>query len=236
MFSGSFSYQAIADGTTHAHTYGFYTIGTDGAGLPQPTPTSPNVTVSAEFAAPVPLMVNSLVVQNGEYGGGYGGSFVRYVDLNFNQSSVLQLQSLIAQITLMHYDLSGQNGVPVPLAGVLTVSATGNAIVFDFGANGIGGSPDSTTGDGYYTISINYGEGVTDTHSFYRLLGDVLGQGTVNAADVAAITNAMSNNGAPIDFDGTGKKVTSTDKALAQSFSNLNSISKHTLLASLKLG
>ena len=64
-----------------------------------------------------------------------------------------------------------------------------NAVEIDFGTNGLGGSPDTTTADGYYALSFSptgSQPGVAATHHFYRLLGDVEGNGMVDQNDVNA--------------------------------------------------
>ena len=59
-----------------------------------------------------------------------------------------------------------------------------HAIELDFGANGIGGSPNTTAADGYYELDIKLPNGTTAVHHFYRLLGDVTGDGVVDNNDL----------------------------------------------------
>ena len=71
-----------------------------------------------------------------------------------------------------------------------------NAIEIDFGAGGIGGNPGTTTADGYYALSFTppSGQGVAATHSFYRLLGDVNGDGMVDQNDLNEIAAARGQS------------------------------------------
>ena len=82
-----------------------------------------------------------------------------------------------------------------------------NAIEVDFGAAGLGGSPTTTAGDGYYKISV---DGFDQGMYFDRLLGDVNGDGSVDANDQALVTANLGVNfvGAMVDVDGTGKVTT----------------------------
>ena len=111
--------------------------------------------------------------------------------------------------------------MPIP-AGVLSV--VNGQVEFDFGPNGIGSilvapNADSTIGDGYYEIQLDLdGSGKFATSEFfYRILGDVDGDRTVDATDIQLIGNAIPMTGALllIDFDGSGQ-VTATDRTLAQ--------------------
>ena len=52
--------------------------------------------------------------------------------------------------------------------------AVDHAIEFDFGANGLGGNPNSREGDGNYVVSV---DGSPQTFAFDRLLGDLNGDG-----------------------------------------------------------
>ncbi len=108
-----------------------------------------------------------------------------------------------------------------------------NAIEIDFGAGGIGGNPGTTAADGYYTLSFTpqSGQGQAATHHFFRLLGDVNGDGTVDQNDLNAVaagagasrlSQIASASGQPatgltalsMDVNGDGS-VNTTDLALA---------------------
>ncbi len=86
-----------------------------------------------------------------------------------------------------------------------------HAIELDFGASGLGGSPSTTTADGYYELDIKLPNGATAVHHFYRLLGDVTGDGVVDNNDLNAIAAEINLSnpmgfapiGADINGDGT---------------------------------
>jgi hypothetical protein len=208
--AGVVNYQAIVDG--RPHVYRFYSIGVDKAGNVQPAPsnTHDDVMVTATFpavlSAPEPI---GLVVQHGET----ERSYVRYVDILFNQST--GLESLISgnHIHLIKHGLDGQGAKVVPLqTGELHV--VDHAIEIDFGPRGIGGNPNSSAGDGYYEIDI---DGSSKPLTFDRLLGDVNGDGVVNRDDLTLIARAKrSHSNAPgMDVNGDGV-VTKLDLELAK--------------------
>ena len=62
-----------------------------------------------------------------------------------------------------------------------------HAIEIDFGSGGIGGNPNTTAADGYYEVDIKLPNGQTAVHHFYRLLGDVNGDGIVDQNDLNEI-------------------------------------------------
>ena len=86
------------------------------------------------------------------------------------------------------YDLNGDasSKTAVSLAS-MTVSVIDHAIELDFGAGGIGGNAQTTTADGYYEVDIKLPNGQTAVHHFYRLLGDVDGDRTVDQTDLNEI-------------------------------------------------
>ena len=59
-------YQSLTDG--QPHTYAFFTIGIDGAGNIEATPSSPNLSLIETFAPAAALQVTGLVVENGAAG------------------------------------------------------------------------------------------------------------------------------------------------------------------------
>ncbi len=62
----------------------------------------------------------------------------------------------------------------------------------------MGGSPNTSTADGYYELDIKLPGGAIAVHHFYRLLGDVTGDGMVDANDlneIAAEINLSSQAG-----------------------------------------
>ena len=105
--------------------------------------------------------------------------------------------------------------------GVLSI--VDHAIEFDFGARRHrhdlqSANASSTTGDGYYEIALDLaGDGTFSTDLyFYRLLGDVNGDGTVSDADITLITNALGSTGTGLNADVNGDTVVNaTDRTLA---------------------
>ena len=185
------------------------------------------------------LTVSSLTVENGAA----ERSFIRYLDLNFNDATPAVLQAIAnsvnnptvsdpAELTLTRYGLDGSgSGTSVSLKGLAEV--IDNAIEIDFGANGLGGSPNTTAADGYYALSFSptgSQPGVAATHHFYRLLGDVNGDGVVDQNDIneiaaarglssIQIANAIGQSATgltPLSMDANGDGLVNTiDQALA---------------------
>ena len=174
--------------------------------------------VTATFGTPPALVLTSFQVEQGSA----ERSYIRYVDLTFNESA--GLQALVDSIhngagdrvELIHYDLNGQNGQRVSLSG--EVSAVDQVMEFDFGPNGLGGSRTSTAADGYYELKLDLdGDGTFETvEHFYRLFADVNGDGVVDNQDLVAITAAFGQTGAGLDMDINGDGVVNaTDRLLA---------------------
>jgi hypothetical protein len=88
-------------------------------------------------------------------------------------------------------DWGDSNGRIIPLNGVATRSGT--TLILNFGTGGIGGNRNSSVGDGYYALRFDVdGDGHFETQrTFYRLLGDVDGNRTVDANDQFAVTDAI---------------------------------------------
>ncbi len=221
----SIPYQGLTDGAQHS--YAFYSIGLDGAGNVQSAPSTPNLNLIETFAQPSALQVTSLVVENGAV----ERSFVRYLDVDFNESdsqsggALTQIVNSVASsapdIVLYKYDLNGDasSKTAVSLSGV-SVAVIDHAIELDFGAKGIGGNPNTTAADGYYEVDIKLPNGSTAVHHFDRLLGDVTGDGVVDNNDLNAIAadiNLSSQSGiTPLNADVTGVgTVTAFDLTLA---------------------
>ncbi len=211
-------YQGLTDGAQH--TYAFYSIGLDSAGNKQAAPAGPGLSFTETFAnaTPAQLKTTSLVVEDGAV----ERSYIRYLRVDFNESDgpsggeltqiVNSLKTASPEIQLYQYDLNddASSKTAVSLSGV-NVAVIDHAIELDFGASGLGGSPNTTTADGYYEIDIKLPSGSTAVHNFYRLLGDVTGDGTVDNNDLneiaAEITlsnpTGLAPLGAAVNGDGT---------------------------------
>ncbi len=225
LTSATIPYQGLTDG--NSHTYQFYSIGIDSAGNVQSAPSTPNLSLTETFAQPSALQVTNLIVEDGAV----ERSYIRYLQVDFNESDtqsgseltqiVNSLKTTAPEIQLYQYDLNDDESskTPVSLANV-NVSLIDHAIELDFGANGLGGSPNTTTADGYYELDIKLPSGSTAVHHFYRLLGDVTGDGTVDSNDlneIAAEINlsnppGLAPLGADVNGDGT---VSALDLTLA---------------------
>jgi hypothetical protein len=207
-----------------AHTYRFFSAGTDGAGNVEVEHGPPGDVVFAETFS---LHTTGLSVQRGSA----GRSFIRYVDIGFNANDNLSggaLSQLVGsintsspQILLYKYDLNGTaaSKTPVSLQAPTLVNVIDRAIEIDFGAKGLGGVPGSAAADGYYELDVTLPNGQTDVRHFYRLLGDVTGDGVVDNSDLAAVAAAITQTTPPgaltlnADVNGDGT-VNSIDSAL----------------------
>ena len=220
-------YQGLTDG--QSHTYSFYSIGLDGAGNIQSAPAQPNVSFANEiFAQPGGLQLTGFTVEHGSP----SRSFVRYLDLTFNETDSQSGNALSAidrsigaaspDIQIFKYDLNGDlsSKTPVSLGSPTTLNVIDHAIEIDFGAAGIGGNANTTAADGYYEVDIKLPNGQTAVHHFYRLLGDVTGDGVVDSNDVNMIAAAIGDSSAvgwtPLSADVTGDGIiTALDLTLA---------------------
>ena len=219
VYSRTTTYQAMQDGIQH--TYRFYTIGVDARGNVESTPAAPaDVVVVAQFAPPAALQVAAFDVQKNST----QRSFVRYIDVTFNKNdaaiaemvaSVNDANTTNDRIKLTRRNLDYTNPMAVSLA--TRVSAVDQVMAFDFTTTGIGGNRSSNVGDGYYELELDFdGDGTFDTlKRFYRLLGDVTGNGIVDATDVSAVEqwNQPGGVGLGADTNGDGL-VNATDRTL----------------------
>lgn len=208
LYSGSYDYQAISDGANH--DYRFFTIATDFDGNTELPPESPaDVVAQASFSPPAGTEVVDFDVQNGAD----QRSYVRYLDVVLNTGD--QLGDILAslsdgseandRIRLTRYGIDGSGtGDAVGLGG--RVSALDQALLFNFGDQGLGGNRNSSAGDGYYELELDLdGDGSLETQlGFYRLLGDVDGDGDADNADLAIVNAAFGQLGSNLDGDLNG--------------------------------
>ena len=140
-------------------------------------------------------------------------SFLRYVDLAFENEDGLFDLLATGRIELTKFDLNGENGTTMPRQ---TMGVIGNTVRFDFGTQGLGGNRNSNAGDGYYRIGIDVdGDGQMDAFKhFYRLLGDVTGDGKVDDLDRLFILNNVGSNNPNADVNGD-RVVNGVDSLLA---------------------
>ncbi len=213
VYSGSMTYSALADG--QPHTYNFWSIGSDDQQkkqyAPAAAPAAPDVTFSG-ITYSAPLAVQNLVVERNLA----ERSYIRYLDVYFNQTvvtstelasmqSALSASNASSYVELVWYGLtpgsSPSGSVNLFKAGTTAVSLSGNDLSIDLGPNGITsllssatGSPTSNLGDGWYALGIDPTGGSSPATwlTFYRLLGDVNGDGTVTGPYTTAGTDAYS--------------------------------------------
>jgi hypothetical protein len=145
--------------------------------------------------------LNSIDVQLGQT----QRSYVRYLDVLFDQSGDLMDMINNGRFQLTKRDLNGLNTANVTLTPSM-FSTVGNSARIDFGANGLGGNRNSNVGDGYYEMGIDMdGDGSFESKkSFYRLLGDANGDRKVDATDRNLVTGSFGTANAEHDVNGDG--------------------------------
>ncbi len=130
-------------------------------------------------------------------------SFVRNVDILFDNDAGLADLLSGNRVKLTRMDLNGLNPTVMTLP---TSSVSGNQIQLDFGAQGIGGNRSSNVGDGYYQIAIDMdGDGSFESiKHFFRLYGDVTGDGIVDSRDKAQVMSMSGTTNVEGDLNGDG--------------------------------
>ncbi|HEV2969843.1 MAG TPA: NosD domain-containing protein [Pirellulales bacterium] len=161
---------------------------------------NPTVTDHLHVAvADAPTQLVSYVIQHDQT----QRSFIRYLDLYFSDDDGLAGFLTGQGIQLVRYDANGLNPATVSLAGLVTVSGTHVSI--DFGINGIGGNRLTNAGDGTYRLILSLHEQQsTTTVQFARLLGDVNGDGSVDAADYSLALGYVKTGDPNGDINGDG--------------------------------
>jgi hypothetical protein len=147
-------------------------------------------------------------------------SFVRYIDLYFQDTTATSLSQLISigRVQLAFLGMQGTGTTLLSLTGRLTAvmgpAGTGR-LALDMGSQGIGGNRNSSAGDGYYRLRLDLdGNGSFETtRTFFRLLGDLNADRAVTASD----RNLLATLGGPYsperDVNGDGV-VDSRDRSL----------------------
>ncbi len=130
-------------------------------------------------------------------------SFVRNVDILFDND--VGLTELLSgnRVKLTRMDLNGLNRTAMTLP---TNAVSGRQIQLDFGAQGIGGNRNSNVGDGYFEIAIDMdGDGSFELiKNFFRLYGDVTGDGIVDSRDKAQVMSMSGTTNVEGDLNGDG--------------------------------
>ncbi len=145
--------------------------------------------------------IDAINVQNGQA----QRSFVRNVDIFFSQVDSLADFLASGRIQVTKFDLNGENAFPLSRRCLLSQRGR-QPIETDFGSQGVGGSRNTNTGDGYYRIGVDIdGDGAADEfRHFYRLLGDVNGDRQVNATDRSLVMAASGTANSERDANGDG--------------------------------
>ena len=215
------TYQAIADGAEH--TYRFYTVGVDQRGNIEPPPAAGHdVFVRATFAAPSALAITNFDVQRGAS----QRSFIRHLDVSLNTSTgVSSLLSSVQdgdanndRLRLRRFETDGSSGGElISLNGRLNFRAVDQVLAFDFGAAGIGGSPSTTVGNGYYSLEFDFDANGSfeAVRNFYRLLGDTNGDRIVDAVDHTRVSQAIGSVGSNLNQDINGDGLVNLNDVLA---------------------
>jgi hypothetical protein len=211
QFTGSLTYQGLADGTSH--TYRFYSRGKDGSGNVEAAPGSGDVSVTVTFSAPASLTATGIDVQNSAN----QRSYVRYLDLLFSGDPSALLSGNRIAIERFGIDaatVTAGTGTAVTGFGMTQSS---NKLKLDFGATGIGGLRDA--GNGFYRVRLDmnqdgdFTDAVDQAFEFYRLFGDANGDKVVDVLDTNLVTAQVGRSGTNLDgdLDGNGT-VNATDR------------------------
>jgi hypothetical protein len=164
--------------------------------------------LEAEFRVALSEVVNQLVVDHLDVQrGATQRSYLRYVDTYFTSSQGVADLLQSGRVELRRWGLSSQTGSGTAVSLTGRLSAVGNRLQMDFGSYGL-------TTNGFYEISLDLdGDGTRETkQQFYRLLGDVNGDKTVNTTDRSLVWAALGDRGTNLneDMNGSGS-VTYTD-------------------------
>ena len=148
--------------------------------------------------------------------GSIGRSYIRYLDLHFKGATGLQslidsLNTTNPLLVLNFLGLNGTGNANVPLFASEVSIVNSNTLRIDFGRGGITGDPTSSGGDGYYQISVESQDAATiTTKTFFRLFGDVNGDGVVDNSDIAIVNAAIGRSGSNLAADVDGSLAVNT--------------------------
>jgi Ca2+-binding RTX toxin-like protein len=252
VYSGSMTFNALGDG--QVHTYSFYSVGTDDLQNTQAVPSAADVSFTGiSYIAPLSA---TLSVEKGLAERSYirylDVTFNQTVSTNYQMAA---LQSGLAGSQAATYvellwwgenltaTSTSQGSVNLFGAGTTaTVTLSRYTLSIDFGANGITslltennvsgtGSPKTTFGDGWYALAVDpYGDpskSIVLWLPFFRLLGDVNGDGQVTGptttagTDAYLVNQARGQSGSLLNADVNGDgAVNSTDLQEAVSAAN----------------
>jgi len=157
---------------------------------------------------------SSLLVQDGQT----QRSYVRYLDVVFDQSEGVQAMINSGRFKLTKYDFLGNNPTNVPLTSSV-FSLNRNIARVDFGAQGVGGNRNTNAGDGHYVLEVdtNNDSLFESSAAFHRLLGDLTGDGQVDNSDKSQMLR-RSGPLAENDVNGDGLLNLSDTSLLTRAF------------------
>jgi len=170
-----------------------------------------------------PLQVAGFDVQKGAT----QRSYIRYLDVEFNQAdgllalldTLLDGDSTNDFVQLHRYALDGSGTPQTVDMSMATIRAVDHVLEFDFGPGGLGGNPQSYSANGYYELAFDLnGDGQLDrTLNFFRLQGDVTGDGKVTLDDLLLVRAALGLVGDNLETDLNGdSRVTTSDYSIAR--------------------
>ena len=157
---------------------------------------------------------SSLLVQDGQT----QRSYLRYLDIVFDQSEGIQAMINSGRFQLTKYDVFGNNPTNVPLTSSM-FSLNRNIARLDFGAQGVGGNRNTNVGDGYYQLEVDTNNDLLfeSSAAFHRLLGDLTGDGQVDNSDKSQLLR-RSGPLAENDVNGDGLLNLSDTSLLSRAF------------------
>ncbi len=213
----TYNYHVVRDGS---HTYKFYTQGTDNANnVETPGP-------GMSYTSNLPIPSATLSVQNGAV----QRSFINTISYTLDSTLAMQLYNNQSRIAITQYGLDGvtfTRTVTNYTVALGAVSGGNTTLIITFtGADGIGGTGSLTatskTGDGIYQVNLDLdGDTLNVLKSrFYRLLGDVNGDLSVDQTDFTLVSNNRQSLGfaynSQYDVNGDGS-VNNTDVSIVTS-------------------
>jgi hypothetical protein len=135
-------------------------------------------------------------------------------------SSLMKSSGCLARQRVSASAKSANSGGPIRTPTLTNVKGFLTPSDFSPGVGEVSGNNNTTVADGYYELDILLSSGQMAVHHFYRLLGDVNGDGVVGNHDLSAIAAAIGQSTRPgltplnADVNGDGS-VTAFDRTLA---------------------
>ncbi len=212
VYSAEMVLQLLADNATHSWT--FYSVGIDSISSVEAAPSTPDATLNRSFTPP-PLRALDIDVQLGMQ----QRSFVRYLDVLFSEASGVSNLGNASRVKVEKFSVDTASassavagtGTNVVVSAFTTVNSR---LRLDFGSSGVGGLRQA--GDGFYRIRIDmdgdaaFGGADDAEFEFFRLFGDVNGDGIVTLADTNLVGSQLGRTGSGLEADCDGNGVVNT--------------------------